>query len=140
MDVSAGPSLVELVKVQAERCKSLTELCQMSLYFYTDTIEYDEDAVKKHLRPVVLDPLVMLYERLKGLNVWQADTIQESINEVCLHFDINMGKIAQPVRVAVTGAGMSPSIDATLALLGKERTLSRIEVALEEIRVRAASV
>ncbi len=136
---SGGPSLVDLVKVQAERCKSLVELCQMSLYFYTDTIDYDEDAVKKHLRPVALEPLAALYERLKHLNVWQPDAIQECINEVSMQFDINMGKIAQPLRVAVTGAGTSPSIDATLTLLGQEKTLTRMEIALEKIKLRAAN-
>lgn len=140
VDLSSGPSLVELVKVQAERCNSLAELCRISLYFYTDTVEYDEDAVKKHLRPVVLEPLMALYARLKELAVWQKDAIQECINEVCMQFDMNMAKIAQPVRVAVTGAGMSPSIDATLTLLGKERTVQRIENALEKIKVRAASM
>lgn len=139
IDLSTGPSLVELVKVQAERCKSLDELCQMSLYFYNDAINYDEEAVKKHLRPVVLEPLLLLYERLSELNVWQTDAIQECINNVCMHFDMNMGKIAQPLRVAVTGAGMSPSIDATLSLLGKKRTLSRMQTALDKIRARAAS-
>lgn len=140
VDLSSGPSLTELVKVQAERCKSLVELCQMSMYFYVDAIEYDEDAVKKHLRPVVLEPLTALYERLKNLQTWQADAIQECINEVCVQFDINMGKIAQPLRVAVTGAGMSPSIDATLALLGQEKTIKRMDTALEKIKIRAASV
>lgn len=139
VDLSSGPSLVDLVQVQAERCKSLVELCQMSLYFYSDAIVYDEDAVKKHLRPVVLEPLTALFERFKALDAWHSDVIQECINEVCVQFDINMGKIAQPLRVAVTGAGMSPSIDATLMLLGKKRTLSRIEVALEKIKARAAS-
>ncbi|RUR11136.1 glutamate--tRNA ligase [Legionella sp. km772] len=139
IDLSKGPSLTDLVQVQAERCKSLVELCQMSLYFYKDQIEYDDEAVKKHLRPVVLEPLTALYERLKTSENWQADNIQEYINEVCVQFDLNMGKIAQPLRVAVTGAGMSPSIDATLALLGQEKTLNRLEVALEKIKVRAAN-
>ncbi len=140
IDLSSGPSLPDLVRVQAERCKSLVELYQMSLYFYADAIEYDEDAVKKHLRPVVLEPLTALYDSLKALKTWQADAIQECINEICVHFEINMGKIAQPLRVAVTGSGMSPSIDATLTLLGQEKTLKRLETALEKIKIRAASV
>ena len=138
VDLSSGPSLIDLVTVQAERCKSLVELCQMSLYFYSDAVEYDEDAVKKHLRPVVLEPLTALYERLRLLETWQADAIQTCINDTSVQFDINMGKIAQPLRVAVTGSGMSPSIDATLMLLGKERTVTRIETALEKIKERAA--
>lgn len=139
VDLSKGPELKDLVVTQAERCKSLAEMCQMSLYFYTDAIEYDEDAVKKHLRPVILEPLTALYERLKELEDWQKDHLQECINNISAQFDINMGKIAQPLRVAITGSGMSPSIDMTLTLLGKQRVLSRLECALEKIRLRAAS-
>lgn len=138
IDLSKGPDLKELVSTQAERCKTLAEMCQMSGYFYSDSIEYDEDAVKKHLRPVVLEPLTALYERLKNLDSWQHDTLQTCINDISAQFDINMGKIAQPLRVAVTGSGMSPAIDMTLALLGKERVISRLEVALEKIKRRAA--
>lgn len=139
VDLNSGPSLADLVKVQAERCKSLVELCEISLYFYSDTVDYDEDAVKKHLRPVVLDPLVALHTRLQQVESWSANAIQACINDTCVQFDINMGKIAQPLRVAVTGSSMSPSIDATLMLLGKERTIHRLEIALEKIKLRASN-
>ena len=139
IDLSKGPALEDLVATQAERCKTLDEMCQMSQYFYTDNIEYDDDAVKKHLRPVILEPLTALYERLQKLDDWQNDAIQECINEVSATFDINMGKIAQPLRVAVTGSSMSPSIDMTLFLLGKPRVLSRMENALEKIKIRASA-
>lgn len=139
IDLSKGPALQDLVATQAERCKTLAEMCQMSQYFYSDSIEYDEDAVKKHLRPVVLEPLAALYERFQNLNKWQNDAIQECINDVSAQFDMNMGKIAQPLRVAVTGSGMSPSIDMTLFLLGKQRVLNRLAVALEKIKARAAN-
>ena len=140
VDLAQGPDLKELVTTQAERCKTLAEMCDMSMYFFTDTIEYDQDAVKKHLRPVVLEPLTALYERFKTVTDWQKDTLQECINDVCASFDINMGKIAQPLRVAVTGSGMSPSIDMTLVLLGQKRVLTRLEAALEQIKIRAANV
>jgi glutamyl-tRNA synthetase len=138
VDVTQGPDLKDLVSIQAERCKTLVEMCQMSMYFFTDTIEYDADAVKKHLRPVVLEPLVTLYERFQTLDDWQKDALQECINDVCAQFDINMGKIAQPLRVAVTGSSMSPSIDMTLVLLGKKRVLDRLEGALEQLKIRAS--
>lgn len=140
IDLNQGPDLKDLVAVQAERCKSLAEMCQISQYFYTDTIEYNEDAVKKHLRPVVLEPLMVLHERLKALDEWKNDKIQECINDVSLQFDLNLGKIAQPLRVAVTGSGTSPSIDMTLALLGKNKSIKRLEDALEKIRARASVV
>ncbi len=139
IDLSKGPALHDLVATQAERCKTLAEMCQMSQYFYSDSIEYDEDAAKKHLRPVVLEPLTALYERFQNVNEWQNDAIQECINDVSAQFDMNMGKIAQPLRVAVTGSSMSPSIDMTLFLLGKQRVLTRLAIALEKIKARAAN-
>jgi glutamyl-tRNA synthetase len=138
IDVSKGPALAELVAVQAERCKTLAELCEKSRYFYEDAIEYDEDAVKKYLRPVILEPLTALYKRLLNINEWQHDVLQQCINDVSAEFDINMGKIAQPLRVAVTGSSMSPAIDMTLTLLGKKRVIDRLEEVLERIRVRAS--
>jgi glutamyl-tRNA synthetase len=109
----------------------------MSLYFFTDTIEYDDAAVKKHLRPVILEPLTALYERLKTVQIWEKEHLQECVNDISAKFEINMAKIAQPLRVAVTGSGMSPSIDITLELLGKERVLTRLEIALQQLRIRA---
>ena len=137
IDLTQGPELKDLVETQAERCKTLAEMCQMSQYFFTDAVEYDDAAVKKHLRPVILEPLTALYERLKEVTDWQKDLLQECINDISAQFDINMGKIAQPLRVAVTGSGMSPAIDMTLTLLGKQRVLRRLEVALEKIRLRS---
>jgi glutamyl-tRNA synthetase len=134
VDLSQGPDLKELIPIQAERCKTLAELCQMSLYFFTDNIEYDEEAVKKHLCPVIVEPLIALYERFKGVNPWQKNELQECINEVCVQFNLTMGKIAQPLRVAVTGSSMSPSIDMTLVLLGKEKVLHRLEAVLERLK------
>ncbi|MCW8399889.1 glutamate--tRNA ligase [Legionella sp. PATHC038] len=137
IDLTKGPKLTDLVAIQAERCKTLAEMCQMSLYFFTDSIEYDEAAVKKHLRPVILEPLTALYERLQTVETWEKDHLQECINDISAQFDINMGKIAQPLRVAVTGSGMSPSIDMTLTLLGRERVLTRLKNALEQLKIRA---
>ncbi len=136
IDVSKGPALEELVELQAERCKTLQEIAEKSLYFFVDTIEYDENAVKKHLRPVVLAPLSHIYDQLSQLDAWQPDALQACINDTCAAFDMSMGKIAQPLRVAVTGSGMSPSIDRTLTLIGRQRCLVRLKQAIEIIERR----
>lgn len=134
IDVANGPLLADLVKAQAERCKTLAEMCEKSRYFYEDLVEYDEDAVAKHFNSAILPPLTALYEKLSALNDWQRDTIQGCINDVMATFSINMGKLAQPLRIAVTGSTMSPSIDLTLSLLGKSKVLARLEQAFEKIR------
>lgn len=139
IDITQGPNLADLVEVQAERCKTLVEIAEKSRYFYEDEIQYDDDAVKKHLRPVVLEPLHALYQRLAQVDKWQQDVLQQCINDVSAQFDINMGKIAQPLRVAVTGSSMSPSIDITLSLIGKKRVIYRLEKALQIIRERIAA-
>lgn len=136
IDLSNGPALIDLVPVQAERCKTLADLCEKSLFFYQDSVAYDPAAVKKHLRPVVLTPLSVLYERFCQLEVWEKEALQQCINEVSAEFEINLAKIAQPLRVAVTGSSMSPAIDVTLTLLGQRRVLERLQQALQLIRER----
>lgn len=136
--VSEGPPLIDLVRVQVERCKTLVEMGERSRYFYQDVVEMDEDAQKKHLRPVVLEPLTALYHRLSEEKVWEGPVLHQCIQEFCAEYNMNMSKIAQPLRVAVTGSSNSPSIDITLTLIGKKRVLDRLEKALTWIRSRNA--
>ena len=136
IDVSKGPALVDIVKVQAERCKTLDEMCEKSGYFYHDIEHYDQDALKKHLRPVVLAPLEALYHQFEAVTDWSPDVLQTCINDICAEFDVGMGKVAQPLRVAVTGSSMSPAMDMTLTLLGKQRVLERLAFGLNYIRSR----
>lgn len=136
IDLSNGPALQDLVPIQSERCKTLAEMCEKSLYFFQDEISYEEDAVKKHLRGVILPPLEALYDQFATINDWEKNHLQSVINDVCAKFNMNMGKIAQPLRVCVTGSANSPSIDITLQLLGKKRTLQRLKKGLQKIRDR----
>ncbi|MCH9757265.1 MAG: glutamate--tRNA ligase [Gammaproteobacteria bacterium] len=138
VDTAGGPLLADVVRAQAERCKTLVEMAEKSLYFYQDEVVYDENAVKKQLRPVALEPLTALYKAFELVDAWEADNVQTCINDVCATFDLGMGKIAQPLRVAITGGSQSPAIDVTLVMIGKTRVLKRLEIALERIRVRAA--
>lgn len=140
IDFHEGPALHEVIKIQAERCKTLVEVFQSSLYFYLDEIEYDENAVKKHLRPVVLEPLAELYLRLNKLSSWDKGNLALCIDEVCKRFDVGLGKVAQPLRVAVTGTAMAPAIDDTLYLIGKNRVIYRLGVALEKIKLRSEQI
>ncbi|MDF1677076.1 MAG: glutamate--tRNA ligase [Legionellaceae bacterium] len=138
IDTREGPLLADVVRAQAERCKTLVEMVQKSQYFYQNEVVYDEAAVKKQLRPVALEPLTALYQAFEALDSWEADALQRCINDVCAQFDLGMGKIAQPLRVAITGGSQSPAIDMTLVMIGKVRVLSRLDAALDRIRARAA--
>lgn len=134
IDTHHGPALEQLVTVQAERCKTLAEMCEKSLYFYQDTISYDHDAINKHWQLGIFEPLKAVFDCLKGLSDWNRETLQTCVNDVTVKFNLNLGKIAQPLRVALTGNTVSPSIDTTLFLLGKKRSLVRLEQALNYIQ------
>lgn len=139
VNVDNGPDLEALIKVQKQRTETLVEMVQQSLFFYKDFDEYDANAAKKHLRPVVLEPLKALYDLLMGIDVWENDVLKNIIEETAEKFEMKMGKLAQPLRVAVTGTGVSPSIDDTLRLLGKEKCLKRIDKGIEFIKNRSSS-
>ncbi len=132
-----GPALEKLVAVQKERVKDLNELLDQSRCFYEDFDEFDAAAAKKHLRPVIAEPLASLRDRLAGLANWEKEPLHQALESTAGEFELKLGKIAQPLRVAVTGAGVSPSIDDTLFLVGRERCLARLEMALDYIKQRA---
>jgi len=138
INYTQGPKLEKVCEVQKERVKTIKEMALQSRYFYEDFDDFDPVASKKHLRPVILEPLSELKNRLMALEPWDSNSIQQSITQFCEEIEIKMGKVAQPLRVAVTGNGISPSIDVTLALIGKDRVIKRLDKALEFIQARSA--
>ena len=129
LDISRGPALVDLIAAQAERAKTLREMAEKSRFFYMDA-QYDEQAVNQHLTADAATALTAIRANLAGLGDWQKEAIHQVIISVSEALGVKMGKIAQPVRVAVTGNTMSPPIDITLVLLGRERTLARLDAAM----------
>jgi len=134
-----GPALAEIVKVQADRVKTLKEMAEISRYFFEDFTELDAKAVKKHLRPVVKEPLLLVKAKLAALADWQPALIHVAINDTAEELEVGMGKVGMPLRVAATGGGNSPSLDVTLALLDKNKVLERIDQALVVVEERIAA-
>ncbi|QDJ13801.1 glutamate--tRNA ligase [Mergibacter septicus] len=133
-----GPKLTEIVTLLRERCKTLKEMAQASRYFYQDFDSYEENAAKKHLKEAALAPLSTVLAKLSALSEWQAEAIHQAIEQTATELEIGMGKIGMPLRVAVTGGGQSPSLDVTLAAIGRERSLARIEKAILYLKQQAA--
>jgi glutamyl-tRNA synthetase len=119
-----------LIVAQRERAKTLKEMAQNSRFFFTDTIEMDPKAAAKHLGADAAEGLREVHKRLTALTDWTAPAIHDALNGLATEKGVGLGKIVQPVRVAISGGTVSPPIDATLALLGRERTLARIATAL----------
>jgi glutamyl-tRNA synthetase len=134
-----GPNPSAVADVFRERAQTLLEMAVSARYCYEDFDEIEAKAVKKNLRPVVLEPLQAARDALAALKYWDAKSIDEVVHRVAESFEINLGKLGQPIRVAVTGGSVSPPIDKTVWLVGKARTLERLDRALELIKIRAAS-
>lgn len=126
IDVSKGPALTEIVKAQAERAKTLKEMAEKSQIFYEDEVKFNDDAVQKNLTADIKPALKELRDALANLSEWNKEKIHDVIAQTAEKLQLKLGKIAQPLRVAVTGDTISPSIDVTLYLLGKDKVVKRL--------------
>jgi glutamyl-tRNA synthetase len=131
IDPSTGPDLVDVVMAYRERAKTLVEMAQSSVFFYKEFDAYDDKAAKKNLKAGVAVALEQLKDAFAALPVWSDAEIHQAIEKIATQNALNLGKLAQPLRVAVTGAGVSPPIDVTVRLIGRERVLARMERAID---------
>ena len=122
--------LAEVILAQRERAKTMKEMAQNSRFLFLAAVEIDPKTAAKHLGADSLTLLSLVRERLAGLPQWSAPAIHDTLNALATEKAVGLGKVAQPVRVAVSGGTVSPPLDATLVLLGRERTLARIDAAL----------
>jgi glutamyl-tRNA synthetase len=136
VDPADGPSLPKLAAVQGGRSKTLAEMAQVSVFFYRAPSEYEEQAARKHLTQEAVQVLLELRRVLEGVDDWQAAPLHEAVSAVAENLEIKLGKVAQPLRVALAGVAASPPIDVTLELLGREQSLRRIDAALAYIAER----
>ncbi|NBU24748.1 MAG: glutamate--tRNA ligase [Gammaproteobacteria bacterium] len=122
--------LARIVVAQRERVKTLKEMAQSSRYFFGDTVELDAKAAAKHLGDEGRAVLAELRGVLADAGDWTAAPLNAALNALATARGIGLGKVAQPLRVALTGNTISPPIDLTLELLGRERSLARLDAAL----------
>lgn len=134
IDPSEGPAPVDIVKAQRERSKTLVEMAAASVYFYKDFDSYDEKAAKKNLTAAAEEVLARLHDEFSAVTEWEGEKLHQIVINLAEAMELNLGKVAQPLRVAVSGTSVSPAIDVTLSLLGQEKTLSRILRAINYIK------
>ena len=137
-ELNAGPPLDEIVEVQRHRARTLVEMAEKSRFVYKEPDTYAPKAAKQHLRGVALPVLRRLQACLGELGEWSVETTQAAVESVAEELNLKMGKVAQPLRVAVTGEAASPGIGQTLALIGQEKTLRRLAKAVEFVEARIA--
>ncbi len=125
--------LEKMVETLRERAKSLVELVDMAHYFLADTVEIDEKAGRKHLVPETKNLLQEVSARLGNLADFNAAGIEQVFGDIVAERDIKLGKVAQPVRVALTGSTVSPGIYEVIDVLGRDATLARLAAAIRYI-------
>jgi glutamyl-tRNA synthetase len=124
-------ALEQIVVAQRERAKTLVEMAANSRFFFRAPQAYDEKAVRKHITPGLPAVLAELADQLAALVEWHAPAIHALIESFATARALSLGKLAQPVRLAVSGGSISPPIDATLAILGQAESLARIRAAIQ---------
>ena len=129
--------LKDVIETLNTRSKTLIEMADKAMFYFTDRVQYDEAAARKFLRPAVLGPIKRLVDELTALDEFNDKTLERAFTAVMEAEGLKLGKIAQPVRVALTGETVSPGIFEMLRVLGPKRSLSRLRAAVTYIERRA---
>jgi glutamyl-tRNA synthetase len=128
-----GNYLNRVISTLNTRSKTLIEMAENASFYYMDQLVYEEKAVQKFLKPDIIEPLAMLTEKLETAKDLTQETQEILFKEVLETTGIKFGKIAQPVRLALTGKTASPGIFEMIEILGKERVISRLKQAIKLI-------
>lgn len=118
--------LIAVILLQALRVKTLKEMAEKSRYFFEDTVQYDEASVKKYVTEESKVLLQIIKTYFENITDWTKENLHQAIVDIAEKQNVKMGQLAQPLRVAVTGSTVSPSIDSTLQLIGREKVLQRL--------------
>lgn len=133
IDPATGPDILEVIMAQRERAQTLRELADISTFFYKDFESYDEKVASKQFKPEAAPTLGVIKQKLEQLADWQQQALHDVIHSTVEELGVKMGKVAMPLRTAVTGGTPSPALDLTMYLVGKPRCLKRIDMALDYI-------
>ena len=133
IDIPSGPDLVEVVKSLQERAATLVEMADGAAFYYAAELEYDEKAKGKFLTTDQRATFQAILDNLAQCQQFNEEILEKTFAAVMEVTGLKFGKIAQPLRVALTGGTASPSIYQVLQVLGKERSLARIQRAMEQL-------
>ncbi|ANB17484.1 glutamate--tRNA ligase [Dokdonella koreensis] len=135
IDPESGPEPADVIVALRERAQTLKEMAEKARVWYAPLADYDETAVAKHLRTATALPaLTAVHARIHALAEWSVEAVHGAIQDAATAIGEGMGKVAQPLRVAITGTQVSPSIDQTVFLAGRDEALRRIDAAIAKAR------
>jgi len=126
----------QAVETLVPRSKTLEEMADIGGFYFTESIAYDEKAARKFLKLAALEPLERLTEKLEAMDSFDEASLEQVFQAVMEESGLKLGKIAQPVRVALTGKTASPGIFEATSIIGKETVITRLKEAIAYIQAR----
>ena len=132
-DIQPGPFIESIIKTLNIRSKTLQNMAQDALFYFAEEVSYDEKAAKKLLKPAALEPIQLLIAELASLDHFDEAKLENAFMRVMEKTGLKLGKIAQPVRVALTGRTASPGIFEIIEIIGKDKVISRLKKAIRFI-------
>ena len=135
IEIEEDDYILNVIETLKPRSKTLEDMAQQALFYYREDISFEEKAAKKFLKSTALEPLRLLTVKLEALENYTQENLENVFREMMEQTGLKLGKIAQPVRVALTGKTASPGIFEIIAILGKERVVPRLNEAIRYIEV-----
>jgi glutamyl-tRNA synthetase len=133
IDIEKGPVAEAVIETLQPRSKTLMDMAEQALFYYADDITFEDKAAKKFLKPAALAPMRVLIDQLEVLHAFTETNLEEAFKAVMEQTGLKLGKIAQPVRVALNGKTASPGIFEITSIIGKDRVISRLKKAIRFI-------
>jgi glutamyl-tRNA synthetase len=125
--------LSKVISAMLERVSFVKEILVNGNYFFEDPAEYDETTVKKRWKEDSAEHLKKLVEEFSNLNSPTRENYEEALRRTSEELNVGTGKLIHPVRLAVSGVGGGPGVFEILDIIGKERTISRLESAIKKL-------
>jgi glutamyl-tRNA synthetase len=133
IDISEGPLLTEIIKIISHKCNTLKEIVQLSRYFYQEFDYLTNEITRKYLNINNIIILKKINKIITDLSIWSISNLSDSIKLLSIKLNVSLSAVAMPIRFAITGSVISPSIDTTMYFIGKNRVLLRIGKAINYI-------
>ncbi|MGD8368836.1 MAG: glutamate--tRNA ligase [Desulfobacterales bacterium] len=133
LEIPDEETLKRAVETLLPRTKTLAEMAEAGRFYFETAVSYEEKAAQKFLKPTAAEPLRRLRDALEPMESFDETALEAAFAAVMEQTGLKLGKIAQPVRVALTGKTASPGIFEVVSIIGKEKVLRRLDDALNWI-------
>jgi glutamyl-tRNA synthetase len=134
IEVKDSGLMIKVIETLHARSKTLDDMAEQALFYFADDVSYEQKAAKKFLKPAAVEALGLLVDQLDKLEDFSEENLETAFKAVMDQTGLKLGKIAQPVRVALTGKTASPGIFEVTAILGKDKVISRLQKAIGYIK------